>query len=171
MKREVTETLSSHFRPEFLNRVDEVIVFHALTEADLEKIVELLLADLQLRLAQQEIMLELTPSARALLVREGTDPAYGARPLKRTIQRLVENPLARAIVSGEFRPGDRLTADADLGSGTLVFSTRGATVVTEGARSGRDAAQERARAAATRQASPLDLPTTDGKRPDGELVN
>ena len=109
MKREVTETLGSHFRPEFLNRVDEVIVFHALTEADLEKIVELLLADLQLRLAQQEIMIELTPAARALIVREGTDPAYGARPLKRTIQRLVENPLARAhrlrrVPAG--RPGD-----------------------------------------------------------------
>ena len=106
MKREVTEALGSHFRPEFLNRVDEVIVFHALTEADLERIVGLLVADLAQRLAAQDIALELTDAARALLVREGTDPAYGARPLKRTIQRLVENPLARAIVAGEFKPGD-----------------------------------------------------------------
>ncbi len=80
MKREVTETLGAHFRPEFLNRVDEVIVFHALTEADLEKIVELLLADLQLRLAQQEIEIDLTPAARALIVRDGTDAAYRRSP-------------------------------------------------------------------------------------------
>ena len=132
MKHDVTEALSSHFRPEFLNRVDEVIVFHALTDADLERIVELLVAELAGRLAAQEIALELTAAARALLVREGTDPAYGARPLKRTIQRLVENPLARAIVAGEFRPGDRIAADADRVSGTLVFTTDSATVVTEG---------------------------------------
>ena len=163
MKREVTEALSSHFRPEFLNRVDEVIVFHALTDADLEKIVELLVADLAKRLADQEIVLELTPAARALLVREGTDPAYGARPLKRTIQRLVENQLARAIVAGEFRPGDRVTADADLVSGTLVFSTDRATVVTD-ASSRRDA-RRTATAGAGRRPSPLDLPPTDGKRP------
>ncbi len=101
--------LRAHFRPEFLNRVDEVIVFHALTDADLEQIVGLLLADLDRRLAEQDLSLELTPAARALIVREGTDPAYGARPLKRTIQRLVENPLARALVSGQFKPGDRIT--------------------------------------------------------------
>jgi ATP-dependent Clp protease ATP-binding subunit ClpB len=131
MKREVTEALSSQFRPEFLNRVDEVIVFHALTGADLEQIVDLLVADLAARLAAQEIVLELTPAASGLLVREGTDPAYGARPLKRTIQRLVENPLARAIVSGDFRPNDHIVADADPLSSTLVFSTASATVVTE----------------------------------------
>ncbi len=133
MKREVTDSLRDHFRPEFLNRVDEVIVFHALTDDDLERIVELLLADLAERLANQEIGIELTPAARALIVREGTDPTYGARPLKRTIQRLVENPLARAIVAGEFRPGDQVVADADVVNGTLVFSTQSATVVTEGA--------------------------------------
>ena len=133
MKREVTDTLGSHFRPEFLNRVDEIIVFHALTEADLERIVDLLVADLAARLASQDIVLELTDPARALLVREGTDPAFGARPLKRTIQRFVENPLARSIVAGEFRPGDRIVADADRVTGTLVFSTDTATVVTESA--------------------------------------
>ena len=93
----------------------------------------LLVADLGRRLAAQDIGLELTNGALALLVREGTDPAYGARPLKRTIQRLVENPLARAIVAGEFRPGDRIVADADRVSSTLVFSTASATVVADGA--------------------------------------
>ena len=176
MKREVTEVLRSQFRPEFLNRVDEVIVFHALTDEDLAKIVDLLLADLDRRLAAQEITLELTPSAKALILREGTDPAFGARPLRRTIQRLVENPLARALVSGEFRPGDRVTADADLGSGTLLFSTEGATVVADGRR--RDArgtpAEDTAVGAGAgrgRRASPLDLPPTRPKRDDGELVN
>ena len=89
------------------------------------------MADLAARLATQDVVLELTDAARALLVREGTDPAFGARPLKRTIQRFVENPLARAIVAGEFKPGDRITADADRVTGTLVFSTETATVVTE----------------------------------------
>jgi ATP-dependent Clp protease ATP-binding subunit ClpA len=168
MKREVTDALSSHFRPEFLNRVDEVIVFHALTEADLEQIVGLLVADLAKRLEAQDLVLELTPAARALLVREGTDPAFGARPLKRTIQRLVENPLARAIVAGEFRPGDRVTADADIVSGNLVFSTDRTTVVTDAStrRDARTPASD-----GRRKPSPLDLPATDAKRPDGELVN
>ena len=175
MKREVTDALRSHFRPEFLNRVDEVIVFHALTDDDLAAIVDLLVVDLEQRLAGQDLVLELTAAAKALIVREGTDPAFGARPLKRTIQRLVENPLARAIVAGEFRPGDRITADADLVSGTLVFSSEGATVVTDATR--RDArstpAEDAAVGAGTgcRDASPLDLPPTRRKRGDGNLVN
>ncbi len=179
MKREVTDALRLHFRPEFLNRVDEVIVFHALTDADLEQIVGLLLEDLQRRLAVQDLTLELTPAARALIVREGTDPAFGARPLRRTIQRLVENSLARALVAGQFRAGDRVTADADLASGTIVFSTEGATVVTDGS-SRRDArtpvgagagAGAGAGGGGSRPSSPLDLPPTDRKRNDGELVN
>ncbi len=180
MKREVTDLLRDHFRPEFLNRVDEVIVFHALTEADLEQIVELLLADLDRRLSEQDLGLELTPAARALIVREGTDPAYGARPLKRTIQRLVENSLARALVSGQFKPGNRITADADLGSGTIVFSTEGTTVVTDSSsrrdargRAGNDAdtAGSAAGSRDSRTPGPLDLPSTERKRGDGELVN
>jgi ATP-dependent Clp protease ATP-binding subunit ClpA len=175
MKGEVTETLRQQFRPEFLNRVDEVIVFHALTDDDLAAIVELLLADLDRRLAGQDLTLELTQAAKALIVREGTDPAFGARPLKRTIQRVVENPLARALVAGEFKPGDRITADADLVSGTLVFSTEGATVVADGRK--RDARSTSVEDAAVgvgssgRPSSPLDLPATRRKRDDGELVN
>ena len=93
-------------------------------------------------------MLELTPAAKTLIVREGTDPAYGARPLKRTIQRLVENPLARGLLKGEFQPGDRIVGDADPVSGTLVFSTERSTVVTEAGRR-RDARAGQRRAAAT----------------------
>jgi ATP-dependent Clp protease ATP-binding subunit ClpB len=174
MKRDVTEALRAQFRPEFLNRVDEVIVFHALTDADLGQIVDLLLADLGRRLAQQDLEIELTPTARALVVREGTDPAFGARPLKRTIQRLVENPLARALVGGQFRPGDRITADADLTSGTLVFSSGGATVVADSARRDartRDEGDAVGAGAAGGPSSPLDLPPTRRRRGDGELVN
>ena len=131
MKRQVTDQLRSHFRPEFLNRIDEVIVFHALTDAELTAIADLQLADLQRRIAANDIVLDLTPAARALVVREGTDPAFGARPLKRAIQRLVENPFARALLSGSFKPGDHVVADADPVSGTLVFSSESSTVVTD----------------------------------------
>jgi 8-oxo-dGTP pyrophosphatase MutT (NUDIX family) len=134
MKRQVTDALRSTFRPEFLNRVDEIIVFHPLTDADLAAIVDLLLAGLQRRLAERDLTLELTPAARQLIAREGTDPAYGARPLKRTIQRLVENPLARALLRGEFSPGDTITADADTVSGTIVFKSDRSTVVAEAGR-------------------------------------
>jgi ATP-dependent Clp protease ATP-binding subunit ClpA len=158
MKREVTDALRVQFRPEFLNRIDEVIVFHALTDADLAAIVELLLADLQRRIADNDLTLQLTPAARQLIVREGTDPAFGARPLKRTIQRLVENPFARALLSGTFRPGDVVTAEADPVTGTLVFSADSRSVVTDGALRG--------------TAPAFDLPPLDEhKGPKGGLVN
>ncbi len=131
MKRQVTEQLRLQFRPEFLNRIDEVIVFHALTDADLAAIVDLLVADLQRRLATQDLILELTSAARALIAREGTDPTYGARPLKRTIQRLVENPLARALIEGRFKPGQTVALDADPSGATLVFTSDGESVVSE----------------------------------------
>ncbi|MBA2721197.1 MAG: ATP-dependent chaperone ClpB [Chloroflexi bacterium] len=184
MKRQVTEALRAQFRPEFLNRVDEIIVFHALRDSELERIVELLLDGLQTRLAEQDLTIELTPAARALIVREGTDPAYGARPLKRTIQRLVENPLARALLKGEFSPGDTIGIDADPVSGTLVFSTDRSTVVAEAANRrdararGGDVDSEEAVGAGAgrgrRQKSVLDLPEVDESRRDrdgGELVN
>jgi ATP-dependent Clp protease ATP-binding subunit ClpA len=133
MKRQVTEALRMQFRPEFLNRVDEVIVFHALTDADLAAIVELLVADLQRRLATQDLTLELTPAARALIAREGTDPTFGARPLKRTIQRLVENPLAKALIEARFKPGQVVSVDADPVGTTLVFTSGGEAVVADAA--------------------------------------
>jgi ATP-dependent Clp protease ATP-binding subunit ClpB len=131
MKKQINESLRVQFRPEFLNRIDEVIVFHALNAADLAAIVDLLIADLQRRLAEQEITLEMTPAAKSLIVTEGTDSAYGARPLKRTIQRLVENPLARALLQGEFKPGSVVLADADAIGGVLVFRQGEATVVAD----------------------------------------
>jgi ATP-dependent Clp protease ATP-binding subunit ClpB len=129
MKKQVTDTLRQVFRPEFLNRIDEIIVFHALTEDDLAHIVELLLGDLTRRLAENDLTLEVTPAARQLVAAEGFDPAYGARPLKRSIQRLVENPLARALLEGRFQPGSTIKVDADPGSGTLLFTSGGETVV------------------------------------------
>ncbi|HEX8939428.1 MAG TPA: AAA family ATPase, partial [Candidatus Limnocylindrales bacterium] len=164
MKRQVTEALRLQFRPEFLNRVDEVIVFHSLSEADLAAIVDLLLADLQRRLAGQDLTLSLTPAARLLIVREGTDPAYGARPLKRTIQRLVENPMARSLLRAEFRPGEAVTADADPAGSVLVFQGDGATVVAD-AGERRDARTRGT--AAEAPASPFALPGLGGRRPDG----
>ncbi|MHB8400112.1 MAG: AAA family ATPase, partial [Candidatus Limnocylindrales bacterium] len=177
MKTQVTESLRLQFRPEFLNRVDEIIVFHQLTEADLAAIVDLLLADLSRRLAGQDLSVDLTPAARSLIAREGHDPAFGARPLKRTIQRLVENPLARALLRGEFRSGDRIVADADVIGGTIVFSTERSTVAVDAGerRDARVASPTGAAAGGRRGRSALDLPDIDDGRPpdrdDGELVN
>jgi len=119
MKDAVTEELRKHFRPEFLNRVDEIIVFHALTEEHLKEIVEIQLAGLRKRLADRHIGLELTDSAREHIVRTGYDPTYGARPLKRAIQKEIENPLARKMLSREVK--DNETVVIDFRNGGLVF--------------------------------------------------
>ena len=174
MKREVLAMLRGTFRPEFLNRVDEVIVFHALTEEDLARIVDLLLGELGRRLAGHDLALEATAAAKAVIAREGTDPTYGARPLKRTIQRLVENPLARALLRGEFRPGALIRVDADPIGGTLVFTQEGATVVAEAGE--RRDARSGAGAPVDAGAGPaiLDLPPTTPPRKkdgDGERLN
>ncbi|CAN5757146.1 ATP-dependent chaperone ClpB [soil metagenome] len=139
MKQQVTESLRAVFRPEFLNRIEEIIVFHALSEEDLSQIVELLLNDLSRRLSEHELELELTPAARSLIASEGHEPAFGARPLRRAIQRLVENPLAKALLEGRFAPGTSIRVDADPISGTLVFQDGGSTVVTSTAAERRDA--------------------------------
>jgi ATP-dependent Clp protease ATP-binding subunit ClpB len=112
--------LRDHFRPEFLNRVDEVVSFEALTKEQLADIVELQLARLHDRLAERRIELEVSDAARELLAEEGWDPAYGARPLKRAIQRLVENPLALELLEGRFGEGDTVRVDAG-DDGSLVF--------------------------------------------------
>jgi ATP-dependent Clp protease ATP-binding subunit ClpB len=111
--------LRDRFRPEFLNRVDEVVLFEALSREQLSEIVELQLARLRERLAERRISLEVTDAAKDLLADEGWDPAYGARPLKRAIQRLVENPLALRLLEGDFTEGDVVRADA--ADGGLVF--------------------------------------------------
>ncbi|HET9242671.1 MAG TPA: AAA family ATPase [Gaiella sp.] len=109
------EEMTERFRPEFLNRIDEIVVFEALTREQLAEIVELQLRRLNERLAERGIALELTDGARELIAEAGWDPAYGARPLKRAIQRLLENPLALRLLEGEFAEGDTIRAYAELG--------------------------------------------------------
>ena len=104
LKEDLMIEMRRHFRPEFLNRVDETLVFHALTKEEIREIVDIQLKRLTKRLADQEIGLEVTPEAKTLLAEEGYDPAFGARPLKRAIIRMVETPVSRKIISGEIQP-------------------------------------------------------------------
>jgi ATP-dependent Clp protease ATP-binding subunit ClpB len=112
VKREVMDALRAHFRPEFLNRVDEIIVFHALNREQMRSIVDIQLRGLMRRLEDRKIHIELTDRAKDLVIEEGYDPAYGARPLKRTIQRAILDPLALRVLQGDFKEGDRLRIDA-----------------------------------------------------------
>jgi ATP-dependent Clp protease ATP-binding subunit ClpB len=123
MKQAVLDEMRQHFRPEFLNRVDETIVFHALSEEHLKQIVEIQLHGLRKRLADRHIELELTDRARAFLVRSGYDPTYGARPLKRAIQREIETPMARRILAGELRDSQLIVVDLDP-TGKLSFESK-----------------------------------------------
>jgi len=111
MKEAVLEEMRRHFRPEFLNRVDETIVFHSLSEEHLKRIVEIQLERLRARLAERHIRLQLSDAARLHLVRSGYDPNFGARPLKRAIQKEIETPLARLVLSGEVRDGQNIEVD------------------------------------------------------------
>ncbi|MGB4442606.1 MAG: ATP-dependent Clp protease ATP-binding subunit [Coriobacteriia bacterium] len=113
LKERVTGELKRVFRPELLNRVDEVIVFHDLTSEDTEAIVDLLIARLRDQLVTQGVGIRLVPAARALLARSGFDPAMGARPLRRAIQRLIEDPLSEQLLAGEWSPGDTVVADVE----------------------------------------------------------
>ena len=113
MKEKVTDALKDHFRPEFLNRIDEVIVFHELTRAEVTRIVDLMIKRLQNQLEAQGIGLELTDSAKVLLALRGYDPTLGARPLRRAIQRLVEDPLSERLLWKEFRAGETILVDAE----------------------------------------------------------
>jgi ATP-dependent Clp protease ATP-binding subunit ClpB len=112
-RKEAMEALRAAFRPEFINRIDEIVIFNPLGKEQLERIVGLLLRSVQKLLAERQITLELTPAAQELLVREGYDPAYGARPLRRTIQRMIQDPLALQILEGKVLPGDRIRVDRD----------------------------------------------------------
>jgi ATP-dependent Clp protease ATP-binding subunit ClpB len=121
MKEAVLEELRKVFRPEFLNRIDDIIVFHALSESELRKIVEIQVANLSKRLADRRIRLVLTDAAKDYLVKIGYDPAYGARPLKRVILREIETVLARKLLAGEVRDGDTVTVDHEPASDQLTF--------------------------------------------------
>jgi ATP-dependent Clp protease ATP-binding subunit ClpB len=112
-RKEAMEALRASFRPEFLNRIDEIVIFNPLGKEHLERIVGLLLKSVEKLLEERQIALELTPAAKELLLREGYDPAYGARPLRRTIQRLIQDPLALQILEGKVLPGDHVRVDRD----------------------------------------------------------
>jgi ATP-dependent Clp protease ATP-binding subunit ClpB len=112
-RKEALEALRAVFRPEFINRIDEIVIFNPLGKAQLERIVVLLLKDVEKLLEERKITLELTSAANALLLSEGYDPAYGARPLRRTIQRMIQDPLAMQILQGSVLPGDHVRVDRD----------------------------------------------------------
>jgi ATP-dependent Clp protease ATP-binding subunit ClpB len=121
MRRRVLEALQASFKPEFLNRVDDTVVFNPLGREEINRIIDLQLERLQALLAERKIALQLTQAARERLLREGYQPAYGARPMKRALQRLIQNPLAQKMLKGEVLPGDAITVDADPKTGELVF--------------------------------------------------
>ena len=112
MQKRILNELTRTFRPEFLNRIDETIVFHNLTEAELKQIIDLMLREVRDRLAEQGIKLEVTEAAKEYLLKEGYDPAYGARPLRRAIQRLIENALSEELLRGKYQAGDLVRVDA-----------------------------------------------------------
>jgi len=122
LKKRIQETLLQYFRPEFLNRVDEIVIFNALGKEEIEKIIDLQLENLRRLLDERKIQIELTDKARELLFREGYDPQFGARPLKRALQRLIQNPLAMKLLDGDVSPGGTLTVDADLKRGEMHFA-------------------------------------------------
>ena len=119
--KHVMEALRAHFKPEFLNRVDDIIIFNPLGKEQLAKIVDLRLEDLRKLLADRKISLELTPAAKEMVFTEGYDPNYGARPLKRAIQRVVQDPLAMKILDGEVLHGDHVVVDVDKKQHKLTF--------------------------------------------------
>jgi ATP-dependent Clp protease ATP-binding subunit ClpB len=123
-RKQVMNALRAHFKPEFLNRVDDFIIFNPLGTEELTKIIDLRLEEVQRLLAERQISLELTDSAKELLLREGYDPNFGARPLKRSIQRLVQDPLAVKILHDEVHHGDRVVVDAEDGKMKFVAGRR-----------------------------------------------
>jgi len=125
MKEKVMSEVKKTFRPEFINRLDEIIVFHELTEEQIRSIVDLMVKDLQKRLAERKLGVELTEKAKAWLAKEGYDPVYGARPLRRAIERYVENPLSTKLLLGEFSPGD--TVIVSLKNNSLTFTAKAAS--------------------------------------------
>jgi ATP-dependent Clp protease ATP-binding subunit ClpB len=122
-REEAMAALRQVFRPEFLNRIDDIVLFGALGKDQIERIIELQMQHVVKLLAERQVTLKLTPAAKALLFREGYDPAYGARPMKRAIQRLIQDPLALKILDGEVKPGDEVGVDADAKTGEMKFQS------------------------------------------------
>jgi ATP-dependent Clp protease ATP-binding subunit ClpB len=127
--RNIREVLKEHFKPEFLNRIDDIITFKSLGKEEITKIIEIQLETLRKHLADRKITLELTPAAREALFREGYDPAFGARPLKRAIQKLLADPLALRILDGEIQPGEHVAADVNRTGGEEAFDFRPVSAV------------------------------------------
>ncbi len=125
IEKAVMDELRHAFRPEFLNRLDETVVFHRLDRAQIRRIVDIQLARFAKRLATRDLSLEVADAAKDLLGNVGYDPTYGARPLKRAIQRLIENPLAEELLAGRYQPGDTIVVGVE--SGELSFERRGAS--------------------------------------------
>ena len=122
MKEKVMIEVKKTFRPEFLNRLDEIIVFHELNEEQLRQVVDLLAKDLQKRLAERKLSVEISEKAKSWLAKEGYDPVYGARPLRRALEKYVENPLAVKVLGGEFKEGDTIVVDT--GDDGLTFTKK-----------------------------------------------
>ena len=121
MRDKVMETLKESFKPEFLNRIDEIIIYHALPLERIKQIIDIQIEGLEARLAELHIMLTVTDKARDYLAREGYDPAYGARPLKRTLQRKIQDPLALMLLDGKFSEGDTVLVDLSIEKEGLVI--------------------------------------------------
>ncbi|MFN2431930.1 MAG: ATP-dependent Clp protease ATP-binding subunit, partial [Gemmatimonadota bacterium] len=152
VERAVLNALRQHFRPEFLNRVDDIILFHRLTEEQLEQIVDIQLRRLERVLSERGIIVELTPAAKRQLARQGFDPVYGARPLKRAIQRGIQNPLSMRLLEGSIREGSRVRVDAGA-DGELTFETAAVGTAPGGdGASGLDGREKRRTAGAAGQA-------------------
>jgi ATP-dependent Clp protease ATP-binding subunit ClpB len=122
MRRRVMDAVKSHFKPEFINRVDELVIFHGLGMDEIKAIVDIQVKKLEQRLLERQIRLKMTEKAKEWLAKEGFDPAYGARPLKRVIQREIQDRLALMILEGKFKEGDTVTVDVDAKKGELVFN-------------------------------------------------
>jgi ATP-dependent Clp protease ATP-binding subunit ClpB len=119
------DDLRAHFRPEFLNRVDEIVLFHQLTREDIKRIVEIQLVRVEKRLADQNITLRVSDAAKELIAREGYDPVFGARPLKRVIQKRILDALSMEILSSRFKEGDKIKVDVDKKQAGALFFERG----------------------------------------------
>ncbi|MDR2896357.1 MAG: AAA family ATPase, partial [Propionibacteriaceae bacterium] len=125
MRAKVTDELKQHFRPEFLNRVDEIVVFHQLSHAEIEQIVDLMVAQIESRLADRNMGLVLTPAAKSLIADRGYDPALGARPLRRALQRDIEDQVAERILFGDLQPGQVVLVDVAPAGSELPFTFTG----------------------------------------------
>jgi ATP-dependent Clp protease ATP-binding subunit ClpC len=127
----IEKALKNTFRPEFLNRIDEIITFSSLSKEQMQQIVDLQMEEIQERLCEHDLAVELTPAAREWLANEGYDPAFGARPLRRALQKHVESPLSVSLLSGEFKSGDKVIVDVDEETETLVFRPLGEPIPAE----------------------------------------